>query len=121
MKDLLGMVQDLRAEVQSLKIRLSKSPASTSAPAGSARNVINNLKTSELQGGGGSDGGGGGDDDDDDDDDEGLGWLPRHDEDLKLAAMESEEVSSLSVPTFSFLFFFLSSSPSPSPPPFTLS
>ncbi|GMI34479.1 hypothetical protein TeGR_g1177 [Tetraparma gracilis] len=82
-KELLGMVQDLQAEVQTLKRRLDAAKKS-GPPAGAARNVVRNLQAQEEE-----------EEDDDDDDDEGLVWLPGNDEDLKLAAMESEEMENL--------------------------
>jgi hypothetical protein len=77
------MVQDLQAEVQTLKRRLDAAKKS-GPPAGAARNVVRNLQAQEEE-----------EEEDDDDDDEGLVWLPGNDEDLKLAAMESEEMENL--------------------------
>ena len=63
-------------------MRLDKAGSHCGPPAGAARNVIKNLKHQQPV-------------EEESDDEEGLTWIPGNDEDLKLAAMESEEMETL--------------------------
>ena len=75
--ELLAMIQELQAEISSLKMRMSNMHV-----AGSARNVIKQSHESrEAE-----------EYEESDEDEEGLTWIPGNDDDLKVQSAEQEEI-----------------------------